>query len=45
MDTEAPVFEDEKVFYLHDFELSFSLARLQKYGGAQGLHLDFMNRK
>eukprot|EP01018_Ginkgo_biloba_P031540 Gb_16950 [translate_table: standard] len=45
VDTQAPVAEGTKLFSLHDFELSISLAGLQKFGGAQGAHLAFMARK
>lgn len=45
VDTDAPVSEDAKVYFLHDFELPISLAGLQKYGGAQGAPLAFMARK
>uniref|UniRef100_A0A0C9QPF4 TSA: Wollemia nobilis Ref_Wollemi_Transcript_14873_2386 transcribed RNA sequence n=1 Tax=Wollemia nobilis TaxID=56998 RepID=A0A0C9QPF4_9CONI len=45
VDTEAPVAEGTKLFNLHDFELPISLAGLQKYGGAQGVHMAFLARK
>eukprot|EP00262_Sarcandra_glabra_P006861 TRINITY_DN19420_c0_g1_i1.p1 TRINITY_DN19420_c0_g1~~TRINITY_DN19420_c0_g1_i1.p1 ORF type:complete len:651 (-),score=169.25 TRINITY_DN19420_c0_g1_i1:220-2172(-) len=45
VDTSAPVDQGTESNTLHDFELSISLAGLQKYGGPQGAHLGFMARK
>eukprot|EP01018_Ginkgo_biloba_P024700 Gb_11633 [translate_table: standard] len=45
VDTQAPVAEGTRLFSLHNFGLSISLAELQKFGGAQGAHLAFMARK
>lgn len=45
MDTEALVFEDASLFYLHDCELPISLDKLQKYGDVEEVHLAFMSKR
>ncbi|KAK6917515.1 Plus-3 domain [Dillenia turbinata] len=45
VDTSAPVDQGTELNSLHDFELSISLAGLQKFGGPQGAQMAFMARK
>nr|XP_010925891.1 protein RTF1 homolog [Elaeis guineensis]XP_010925893.1 protein RTF1 homolog [Elaeis guineensis]XP_010925895.1 protein RTF1 homolog [Elaeis guineensis]XP_029121362.1 protein RTF1 homolog [Elaeis guineensis] len=45
VDTSAPVDQGTESNTLHDFELPISLAALQKFGGPQAVHLNFMSRK
>ncbi|CAJ2632838.1 unnamed protein product [Trifolium pratense] len=45
VDTSAPVDQGTESYVLHDFELPISLALLQKFGGAQGVHAGFMAKK
>eukprot|EP01018_Ginkgo_biloba_P027297 Gb_33897 [translate_table: standard] len=45
VDTQVLVFKGTKLFSLHNFELSISLAKLQKFRGAKDAHLAFMARK
>ncbi|KAM1353641.1 hypothetical protein PS1_033446 [Malus domestica] len=45
IDTSAPVDKGTETNMLHNFELPFSLAPLQKYGGPQGAGIAYMERK
>ncbi|EOA33742.1 hypothetical protein CARUB_v10019938mg [Capsella rubella] len=45
IDTRAPIGQGAEHNQLHNFELSVSLAALQKYGGPQGVQKAFMARK
>ena len=45
VDTEPPVSEDAFVFSQHDCELPISLAKLQKYGDTEGVHLASMAKR
>lgn len=45
VDTKAPVDQGTTSNSYHNFEISISLAELQRFGGPQGAHLGFMARK